>query len=1243
MKSFTKISMACLTILIFQVAILAQATTGSIRGSVVDSNGNVVANANVQVKNENTGVATTVVTNSEGSFLVSSLLPGSYTIATETTGFKRSVKTGVQVGIGVVTSASISLEVGAVTETVTVTASGDEALQTEQSQISGTLSTRKVEDLPSNGAGGGIDTLALLIPGVIANRTGGTNTNGTGLSVNGNRGRSNNFQIDGSDNNDLSVGGPALFVDFQDAVQEFQVITSNFDASVGRNQGAVVNIVTKGGTNDFHGSLFEYHQNNKALNARDNIQRRSNTPLSASLYNVFGGTIGGPIYGPHFGEGTPAIWKGTDRAFFFFAYQGIRNPASATGRTTSLGVLPSEFARLSSTFPGNALINTITRFSPLAIPGASVNTQITGTVAGAQVSTNLANTACARVIAVGATPAAGCTYTTPINPATGAPFQFGGAYDVMNFGSTAAPALFQAMQYERTVQTAYNENYWSLRFDVRPSNSDAVSFRYLKQKSVSKNGVGTISTGFLGDVPAGSTNYGGNWTKTFSSRFVNDFRLNYQKIGVEFGGGCSASTPGCIPGPASIDVAFTNINMSPSLGLSKTNTMAVIGPATNLPQGRVGKVYQASDNFSWSAGTHALTFGFEYKYLDTIVPFLPNINGAFAYNSQIRIANNAPSGLTVADGNPLLPFIEKDKYVFVQDNWKIRPNLTLNLGLRYENTGQPINVLNDATVKRESGSSPLFNPALPIAQRVVPRVPTDSNNYMPRIGFAWSPRFWKGLFGEGETVLRGGYSVAYDPAFYNILLNVATAAPAAASLTVPAASLTSTLPGQPQALPLNPFGNVVRAGAASSGLLPRGLLNPSLLAQTRVSSDFHAPFSRQFSFGVQRSFGRKYIAEVRYVGNQGRDLFQNINDNFYIRPLVSGFTAAGVTYPSFASLLPSGTTAQTCVDVAGTPDNEGACDGRLKREGGITTRNNGGKSDYHSLQARFNGRLFADSLNLGASYTFSKTMDNASEIFNFDGTSPNAQDPFCLEKCEYSLSALNRPHAFSMNFIYDVPFYKEQRGFVGRLLGGWQLNATYILTSGQAYSATQTFNGNFGLGNTYLTAGDRPFWGNPNAPAGTAAISQLDANRLFGIACNPSPCTITNTGFWSFASINSAPVPVAVTPNDVRFIFNGPGAAKYFGTPYGNVARYTEVGPKFNNLNMSVFKNVRVFESVRVQVRGEAFNVLNHPNPGFGQSSGGSLPTTNIQSAGATSGAFADFGEIAYSSRIIQLGIRIIF
>jgi len=172
------------------------------------------------------------------------LPPGSYTVTTEASNFKRFVRTGSQVKAGEVSSINIDLVAGNVSETVTVTAGSEDTLQTAQSQISATIDTRRVQDLPSNGAGGGIDTLALLIPGVIANRVGGTNTNGTGLSVNGNRGRSNNFQIDGSDNNDLSVGGPALFVDFQDSVQEFQVITNNFDARYGRNQGAIVNIVT---------------------------------------------------------------------------------------------------------------------------------------------------------------------------------------------------------------------------------------------------------------------------------------------------------------------------------------------------------------------------------------------------------------------------------------------------------------------------------------------------------------------------------------------------------------------------------------------------------------------------------------------------------------------------------------------------------------------------------------------------------------------------------------------------------------------------------------------------------------------------------------------------------------------------------------------------------------------------------------------------------------------------------------
>jgi len=1248
-------------------AVNAQATTGSLKGTVVDSANSVVAGASVKIKNEGTGVESALVTNSDGGFIASALVPGTYTVTIEAPGFKRSVRTGVQINVGVVNPVNISLEAGSVSETVTVTASSEDTLQTTQSQISGTIDTRRVQDLPSNGAGGGIDTLALLIPGVIANRVGGTNTNGTGLSVNGNRGRSNNFQIDGADNNDLSVGGPALFVDFQDSIQEFQVITNNFDARFGRNQGAVVNIVTKTGTNNFHGSAFWHHQDAQVLNSLDNIDRRSGvTENDPNLWNVFGGTVGGPVYLPDFGSGAPGLWSGKDRAFFFVAYQGIRNPASFTSRSTSLSVMPSDLARLGSTFAGNGAIDAIVKFSPWAIPGAQINNQVTGTVINT--SFNLTPGAgCPIAIAVGSTPPVGCTgYTTPTNPATGQPFLTGGPYDVLNFGTAAAPLLFQAANYQRTLPIDYKEDYWSFRFDVRASSKDNVSFRYLKQSSASKNANGSIASGFVGDLPAGSENYGGNWSRAFTNSTLNDLRINYQKIAVEFGGGCEASKPGCIPGPDQIDVALANIAYPVALGITKPTTgMPTIGPATNLPQGRIGKVYQVADNFSWNTGKHAFTFGAEFKYLKTLTPFLPNFNGSFSFNSLQRIQNNAPNAVSIVLGDPLLEFPEKDQYYFVQDDFKIRPNLTLNLGVRYEFTGQPINELNRQSIVRESNpSTALFDPSLPLSVRTVPKIPADKNNFAPRLGFAYTPHFWKKLFGEDATVFRGGYSIAYDAAFYNILVNVMSAAPFAVSLVVPTTSLPAA--GSLSPLPINPFGNVVRDAAAQSGVLPRGLLNPIYLQQTTVASDFKSPYAEQWSFGMQRLIGKKHIAEVRYVGTHGISLFQNINGNFFTGPLVNGFSldknvvngangartnvascpaipVAGhicVSFPSFASQLPPGTAAQVCTNTPGTFPDESACNGRQFRFGGVTERRNSSQSTYHALQARYNGRFLNDALSLNASYTWSKTMDDSSEIFAFgDIASPNAQNPFCLNKCEFALSNLHRPHAFSTNAIFDVPFFKQQKGFLGHLLGGWQVNAIYILTSGAAFTPNNNLAGTYGLGNTYLTAGDRAFSANPNAPRDAVGISQIDALMIFG-----TPLLDPN-GFYSMASVNAnRNNPVAVTPNDVRYIINGPGAAKVFGTPFGTAARNSEHGPIFNNLNLSVFKNIRVMESVKIQLRGEAFNVLNHPNPGFGVASGGTLPVIALTSAGLNNGSsFNNFDDIRYANRVVQVGIRLVF
>ncbi len=242
------LAMSLTMIFVFSEAVMAQATTGTLKGTITDPNGQIVSGATITVKNDATGTEASYVTGSEGSFTVPSLPPGKYTVTVApTSGFTRKMVTGVDVRIGTDTDLKIDLEVGAPTETVTVTGNTEEIVQTN-SQISASFESRKVEELPSNAAGGGIDTLALLAPGVVPG-FGNVNQNGVTLSVNGNRARANNFTLDGTDNNDLTLGGPNFFISNQDSVQEFQLITNNYSAQYGRNQGAIVNIVTKCGTN----------------------------------------------------------------------------------------------------------------------------------------------------------------------------------------------------------------------------------------------------------------------------------------------------------------------------------------------------------------------------------------------------------------------------------------------------------------------------------------------------------------------------------------------------------------------------------------------------------------------------------------------------------------------------------------------------------------------------------------------------------------------------------------------------------------------------------------------------------------------------------------------------------------------------------------------------------------------------------------------------------------------------------
>lgn len=1193
-------------IFFFSVPVLAQATTGTIKGTVVDPNGAVIAGASVTVKNEATGVEEVTSTSGEGNFTVSNLLPGKYTVTVAPpSGFSTKAVTGVDVRIATDTDIKIELAVGSPSETVTVTGNTEEIVQTN-SQISASFETRKVEELPSNAAGGGIDTLALLAPGVVPG-FGNVNSNGTTLSVNGNRARANNFTLDGTDNNDLTIGGPNFFISNQDSVQEFQVITNNYSAQFGRNQGAVINIVTKSGTNEFHGSVFEFHRNSSALDAMTNLQRADSERSRRDKFvsNVFGGTFGGPIV--------------KNKVFFFFDTQFIRQREQFAFEAGNPQVTREGLASLAAAFPGNpaiaALVNQgVATLQPSARPQSD---QPQGTLC------------------------------FPLNPS--AAFSCNPAADPAVFANgLAVPTAFHVYD----LPLPFNQKEFGIRGDFSPTSRDSFNVKYRYQESPESNFV-SQSNGFFGDIPFKSRNLNGAYTRQLTPHLVNEFKAAWQKLSVIFGGCTGETDPlnGCIPDETQIGNAFTNITFT---GITVTGaTLQALGPATNLPQGRQVRVAQFADSLAWTTGQHSLVFGADIRDLNNSVPFLPNLNGSFRFNSTTRLVQNFPNFVILGAGEPTISYKERDQFYFIQDDWKVKDNLTLNLGVRYEYTGQPINKLNELSVARESDPATAFwRQDLPIEARTFPKIPVDKNNWAPRLGFAWSPRFGDGgfsrfMFGENDaTVIRGGFSIAYEPAFYNILLNVSTSAPVVFLNTI---NNTGTAAAPGFRLPANPTGDVVRSALGS--FLQRNTFDPRWLTQTDVNSDFHSPYSKQWSFGIQRQVNRNNVAEIRYVGNSGVDLFQTVNRNPNIANLVNGFTFAGEVFPGFPQFA-NGATPLVCVNDPATPDNEGACNGRIiPGRGLIRRRENTGSSSYHALQTRYNGRL-SNQLTLGASYTFSKTLDNASEVFAF-GENAIASNPFDLVNNEKGLSGNDRRHAFSLNFLEDIPFYKDQKGFVGHLLGGWQINGTYILASGRPFTPSQFFNSlglptyqDFLFGATFFGFDNiRPFRGNPNAPRDSVGISDLDAFFFFSESFVPSP-----TGFYSLAALNQSCAPdgtgcnfVPVSLNDVRFILNAPGSARFFGNPFGNVSRNSERGPALNHLNLGVFKNTRISETVRVQFRLEMFNALNHPNPGYGVAGEDTLPDTFIEDAGIPGSNFNDKRDMNLSSRRIQLGIRIIF
>jgi len=1131
--------------------------TGSISGTVIDPAGAVVPGAKVTAVSAATNQTSVTETNEAGLFSFRSVPPGFYKVTVEAKSFRTVTLDKIDVTVSHESAlGEVKLELATHVGEALIVEGGTPIIETTSAQVTTSFDNKAVADLPLNG---GYDMVTLLIPGVADTGSNSfSNNNGASFSSNGLRGRSNNFQIDGQSNNDNSVAGPSIFLGNQDALDEVSVITNDFSVEYGRASGSIVNYVTKSGTNEFHGSAFEYYTGSR-WDSHDNLELGTD-PLPRYVENRFGGAFGGPIK--------------RNKAWFFFSpyFDRVRSAGGTSSTGSNVTPTPAGLTALAAAFPNSAGAKALATIGPYAV--AAGNPHIDGATQNIVVSD----------------------------------------------GVTSAPIEFAPVA--RNVPSLFNDREFTGRVDIQITTKDRIGARYIFQQNILTGATGRFAQGVWVDIPARDQQIALDWTHTFSNSFLNQARYSFSRAGFGFEGG---SFPNC---------TRATIFDCPT-GISLQGTNIAFGTQNNLPQGRTINNTQVQDNASWVRGHHTFKFGGEYYKQRSPNTFLPNIDGTYTFSgsnsggscatqfgallpvvnsttcSFSRLLANTPLQLSLTDGPPKFTFKEYDIAAYVGDDWRVKDSLTLTFGLRWEFSSQAINLLHDITVANQAGSNPFWDTSLPASVTTIPEIPNHYKYFGPNIGFAWTPH----MLGmkSNNTVIRGGFRVTYDPAYYNMFLNVATAAP-----VVNAGAITSgaQLPGS------GFLGTDVRS--LNLSLIPTGVgVNPGSRSNTRVSNDFHEPYTLGWSLGIQHEFTRRIVFESRYVGNRVNGNFQTINAN----PSLAGLVANG-----FSSFIPSGVTPCATAGTPGFASQRADCDFTNFRN-----RENTAWSTYHGLQNELRIRDL-HGITAGLSFTFSKTMDNNSEIFStFSGgnTVAGSQNPFDNNRGERALSGLDFPKTASIYFVYELPFFKSQHGFVGHLLGGYQANGTWRFSVGQLWTPATFAGANTSCQNSYDNtffsglSTCRPFNGSTSAPVDTV-----------GQCTDPAApdCALVD---WFTG--------VPTTKSAVRWIYNDDTAAAFFGTPYGNASRNPGYrGDNVNTVNMSLFKTTKLTERLSLRLEAQAYNLFNHrflglPDPiidDFNLANGGTFGNNFSNNSG---GDYTNVTSAGLGRRRLILGAKFIF
>jgi hypothetical protein len=1025
----------------------AQTTKGTIAGVVTDKTGAVVTGATVTATPSDGGEGRSTTTGARGEYRIEALTPGQYTLAVSAPGFSTLKIEKVTVSTSLITSNNAQLAVASGNETVSVEATG-EGIQTESGELSKTISTKSVKDLPY--ASLNAYQLATTLPGVVTVQGRDDFTNGTSFSVNGLRPRANNFLIDGFDNNDNGIGGQAFQPANTEAVQDVTVLTNSYAAEFGRGGGSVSNLTFRSGSNAFHGAAWEQYTGSRlnALTSEDSANGL--TRPAQFVNNIFGFRLGGPIV--------------KNKLFFFGTSQWNR----------FFGAQPASILTV-PTADGMAILNSLA-----GNPNVDVLLNSFGNVVASQNN--------AGAVAIGARP--GCP----------------------------APCNINLGQFQRTDSGASLSREWTVRTDYVGTN-DNLYVRYTDSQ-------GSLTPDLFansGALPSQDTLQGGPsrilgtmWAHTFSPKVINEFRFSAQQINFTFG-------------PTAATAASPNAHL-PSVFFSDSLTPFVGGfEQATFPQGRGHKVYQFQDAVTVNAGAHTMKLGADLAVMliNDQIPF--NSDGLITISgggdcSAIGIATGCtdlanyidgflgPSGSMSRNfGNPRLSVPTTQQAYYFQDSWKARQNLTLDFGIRYEY--QPPDASNTLAF-------PSVNPATigTTAFQTRTEVNPDRNNFAPRFGFAYTPRFLQSIFGQDKTVIRGGYGMFYDAFFTNISDNTASASPN---------TLGGSVIGGAGRGPADPIGSVQAIGPTAS----------PFTTITTVNNNLRNPLTQQWNLNVQRELPLKLQAEVAYVGTRGEHLWVNQQLN----PRVLGG----------ARVVPT--------------------------RGSIVERANGGDSIYHGLQTTVSRSVGA--LTVRGSYTWSKSLDNMSEVFVTSGTASRWENVFD-PRSDRGPSAFDRRHRAAISYVYDLPKFRNH-GFFTQVLGGWSTSGVLSWQSGAPETISLAGWDQNGDGET---ANDRPDLSNPNAAINYSTACLSSATACSGIGFNDGSGNLVD---WNTGAPGSA--------TDFRYIVYDLASGVN-----GNVKRNSFYYPGRQDYNLSVVKRFTMpyNEAHNLEFRADLFNAFNHPNLG---------------------------------------------